>query len=510
MSRTLGRFLLLVVASSAYLLVAGEVLYRFVDGYRFDVAVLTPRSSTGAAPSDDHAAERALLEEARVDRQIDPDLFFSPPAVLDKPANPEIAERSRVNTDLTGQENYVWNDAFLRDLPQAQRDALDRQKSDVVFAFRSYDGSIHPIFRLYPDTQSTLGTTNHFGWLSPDIAADKPSGTIRIAIIGDSTSHNTMGLYLQGFLNAWSERTNAPYRLEVLNTARQGLGQEDFINVLKYEIAPVTPDYVILTAGSAVFFNGKSLWSAEQGVDTEKATLRFSWFNREAHSLLKEPERWSALGRHILQTMDNTSPDGVEREPPKPIVKLNPPFNMTGPPTLADARTFPWYRSFLDALDKLKAISADEHIIPIVTTDRACAYPGMAVNRRINPYLFDGVNGPTYWPLAYRQIQHILRFNNQVIERWAVLSGVNVIDVEGMVPKKPELCSDVQHDLPLGQRLRSWLIFQKMVGIIEADASAGRVPRPGSGRDSHPAFAESVLRLNRLDVLAGRKHAPSD
>jgi hypothetical protein len=96
-----GRLLVLTLGCIAYLLVAGEALYRFTDGYRFDVAKLEPRPRTDAAPLDDHAAERALVEETRIDHKIDPDLFFSPPAMLDKPANPEIAERAKINTDIS-------------------------------------------------------------------------------------------------------------------------------------------------------------------------------------------------------------------------------------------------------------------------------------------------------------------------------------------------------------------------------------------------------------------------
>ncbi|SDR39399.1 hypothetical protein SAMN05444161_3454 [Rhizobiales bacterium GAS191] len=390
-----GRLLVLTLGCIAYLLVAGEALYRFTDGYRFDVAKLEPRPRTDAAPLDDHAAERALVEETRIDHKIDPDLFFSPPAMLDKPANPEIAERAKINTDMYGEENFIWNDAYLRNLPPETW--LRKQKTDIVFAFRSYDGSTHPKFRLYPDTQSTLGTTNHFGWFSPDTTVDKPGDTIRIAIIGDSTAQNTIALYLQGFLNAWSTRSGARYRFEVLNAARQGLLQQDFIRILKYEVAPVTPDYVIFTEAPTILYQKGKLWTASPAIDTARPLPRRPfWLVREAHRLLKAPARWSALAERILKALDDTLPGEPEREPSKPAVELNPPLNMAGPPTLDDARTSPFFRSYLDDLDQLTATSADAHIIPIFTTDRACAYPGMAVSRALNPFLFGSINGPDY------------------------------------------------------------------------------------------------------------------
>jgi hypothetical protein len=505
----LGRVLLLVIGSTGYSLAAGEFLYRFTDGYRFDVAELARRQGTRIAPADNTAVERALVEQTRVDRRLDPELFFSPPAVVDKPADPEIAARTKADPNVAGEENMVWNDAYLREMSPFAQEHLRRQKARVFFSFRSYDGSIHPNYRLYPDTQSDLGTTNHFGWLSPDIAVGKLNNTIRVAILGDSTSHNSLGLYLEGMLNAWPSHAGLGYRFEVINAARQGLGQPDFINILKYELVPVTPDYVLLTEASVVFFRKGELWTAKRRNEVKSFTPRPSWFAREARRLLKKPSRWSALAAHVLKAANDDLSDSVEREPPKPAVKLNPPFNLGKSPTLADVRSFRWYRDFLDALDTMNQISVRERIIPIITTDRACAYPGMAVNRSTNPYLFGAVNGPEYWPLSYRQIQRVLRFHNDVIAHWAAINGVNLIDIQAMMPKKVELCVDVQHDIPLGQRLRAWLMFQKLVRIIKADIAAGRVPRAGNGLTNHPAFTQPVMRLDRTAVIAGFKSALS-
>jgi hypothetical protein len=57
----LGRVLLLVIGSTGYSLAAGEILYRFTDGYRFDVAELARRQGTRIAPADNTAVERALV-----------------------------------------------------------------------------------------------------------------------------------------------------------------------------------------------------------------------------------------------------------------------------------------------------------------------------------------------------------------------------------------------------------------------------------------------------------------
>ena len=117
----------------------------------------------------------------------------------------------------------------------------------IGFAFPSYDGSTLPRYRLYPDNdyRPTPWITNRFGWLSPDVAVHKPPHTIRVGIIGDSTSQNTYGFYLQSFLDAWARAKGFDVRFEVLNTARQGLGFEDELRALRFELGPMGLDYVI-------------------------------------------------------------------------------------------------------------------------------------------------------------------------------------------------------------------------------------------------------------------------
>jgi hypothetical protein len=159
--------LVLILAGLAYLLVGGEVLYRFTDGYELTTLALTPR------------------------------------AFVD-PANPELLARTAANPLHNGVDSYVWNDFYLQHAGPSMVSLLQQLKADDVFAFHSYDGSQYPRFRLYPNASFNMGVTNAFGWVSSDISVAKPKNTIRIGIIGDSTSHNPYGRYLQAYLTSWA------------------------------------------------------------------------------------------------------------------------------------------------------------------------------------------------------------------------------------------------------------------------------------------------------------------
>ena len=114
------------------------------------------------------------------------------------------------------------------------------------FRVPSYDGSIHPRYRLYPDNdfRPTPWITNHYGWLSAAVRSQKPPHTIRVGIIGDSTSHNFYGLQLQSFSRCLGRTRISTSTLPGTEWRPPGIGHRDEMAVLKYELAPMGLDYV--------------------------------------------------------------------------------------------------------------------------------------------------------------------------------------------------------------------------------------------------------------------------
>ena len=80
----------------------------------------------------------------------------------------------------------------------------------------------------------------------------KPPHTIRVGVIGDSTSHNFYGRQLQTYLDAWAAAAQLGVKFQVLNGARQGLEQRDEEAVLKYELAPMGLDYIYASLAAGI------------------------------------------------------------------------------------------------------------------------------------------------------------------------------------------------------------------------------------------------------------------
>lgn len=502
MTRKAAGFALLAAGSLLYLACAGEVLYRFADGYRFDSLSLVDRPAVATQPSDD--AVRALVEATYFNKKIDPEIFFSPPAVLEEPKNAELSVRTKANPSMQGLENYVWNESYLSHPSEQTQQLLLGQKSDTLFGFKSYDGSDFPRYRFYPGATSNIGTINKWGWLSPDVAVAHPGKTIRVAIVGDSTSHNTYGLYLLGFLKAWGRARHLDLDFELINASHQGFDLNDNIPVLKYEVAPFAVDYVILSHAPSLLFGREALWVAPPSTDTSFPGKRTPPTGQLV-TWLKEASGWSALARHVVRFAENDLPNSVLREPRKPRVFLAGPLGQTSSPALDSARKFWSFNFSLAALDEYAKFSRSHGIVPIITTERACAYPGMEINKLTGSYLFDVVNGPVYWPLTYEQVQRILWVENSVIKSWATQNQVAVIDVEANLPHDPSLCSDMMHDLPISQQLRAWIYFQVLTPIIANDVALGHVPRPPPQAEVRSVLEEPIDILNRQDTVAKYK-----
>lgn len=510
-----ARRALLLALTLIWLLGGAEALARFAGGWRFDHLHLVPRPHTApdispaAARATRQAHERALLAEATYSDSVNSDWFFLPPAPLHEPASARLHKRSQDNPMGMGQENYVWNDAAFGPHPDPHLlDLLRTLKERQIFAFHSYDGSILPRYRLYPDNDftPTPWITNHYGWLSVKLRTPKPPHTIRIGIIGDSTSHNFYGRQLQAYLNAWGTATHLGVRFQVLNGARQGLEQQDELAVLKYELAPMGLDYIYAYFAPAFAVGGsiRTFAKLPSGVKFgQPPKPRPDWWTRAA-AMLAPLAPVSALARDLRQQWLGTAPDTMLAEPPKPPVRLElPPGARGARVNLKLAGKNPYLGMLIGDLDRLRRISQRVGATPIVSDERLCVWRGMRVNATTHRLLYDNVNGPIFWPLSYGEIRRLLEMHNATIDAWARQNHVAVVNIDGYYPRDPDLCSDAFHDLLPGMRLRAWIIFQRLIPLIRRDLAAGIVPRANADPSGHnPAFAAPIEYLDRTALLA--------
>jgi hypothetical protein len=472
------------------------VLCRFQGAWRFDQLTLAPRPSAGTLPDRTNDTARALLSAITYERGVNPEWFFLPPAPINKPSSPTLVERNKANPNASGLENFVWNDAVLAQAAPSTVSVIRSLKVDKLYVFHSFDGSLFPRFRLYPDNdfRPTPWITNRWGWLSAEVTFAKPPRTIRVGIIGDSTSHNQYAFYLQSFLDAWARQQGFDVRFEVLNASRQGLGRDDGISSLKYELSPMGLDYVYAYYAPSFSLNMSqmALWGGfPPDVKAGEPTHPVARIPRLAHQLLDPLADRSALARRIRDVAARGAADSILQEPDKPEVKL-----------LIKPATDPYYGTLAGQLDRIKAIADSTHTHVIASTERLCVWDGMGLNNGTSHHLYEVLNGPLFWPFSYRQLRQMLALHNGVITAWAKANEATLVDIDGRMPRLPDLYTDAHHDVPIGQRLRAWLIFQAMIPRLSADLRSKRIPKDnGPKTSSHPYLDKEIDTLDRNQYL---------
>lgn len=507
------------LATLIWLGIGGELLCRFEGNWQFETLKLVPRSTRPATVNErqERDQERALLEQITYQKGIDPNWFFLPPAHVDKPANPELQARTAANPNMYEQENYVWNAAVIEHPDEHTLDLLRTLKEDDLFAFTPYDGSVFPRYRLYPnnDYRPVPWITDNYGWLSVDATVKKPPGVVRIGIIGDSTSHNLYGLQLQTYLDTWARAHGLPNSFQVLNAGRQGFGADDGLSALQYELAPMGLDYVFqyfAPAFSLVPEQMASFAKLPRGVVTGKKPAERHRMEDFARRTLAPWSDRSALARTVLEQITHQAPDSQLREPFKPSVTVHMPRGTGGRRVVLDeARKNFYFGRLLGNLDRFNSIASSLRATPLVATERLCVWDDMVLTNSSSRYLFDVVNGASFWPFSYANLRRMLAAHNGAIRSWAQANNVTLVDIDGLMPARPELCTDAHHDRPLAQRMRAWLIFQALLPLLERDLRDGTVPRDNADPSGHhPYLDKPFFRLNRAELIARAEAADRD
>lgn len=502
------RLLLLGVATLLWFTIGGELLARLEGGWRFDIVTLTERLATPADPNQARDRERVLLATVTYQKGVDPAWFFLPPASIQKPASPMLLARTLANPEAQQQDNYLWNDALLSHPDPNFVRLLRGLKIDTLFAFPSFDGSVHPPFRLYPDNdfRPTPWITNHWGWLSPDVTVQKPPRTIRVGMLGDSTSHNRYAFYLQSFLDAWAHAHGFDVRFEVMNAARQGLGFEDELAALRYELGPMGLDYVyeyFAPSFALDLHQMVAFATLPSGVEAGKPPLQSHPGLDAVRRVLDPLAPVSALARHIRDEITHEGADSSLYEPTKPRVRLHLPPIRAGKVIIEEVCKDPYFWRLLVQFARFQQIASGLNATPLVSTERLSVWDGMVLRSGSNRALYQNLNGPRFWPFSYADLRRMLAVHNAAISSWAAGSGVVVVDIDGRLPRLPELYGDPYHDNVVSQQLRAWLIFQAMVPLIEHDLANKLVPHDNAEKSGqHPYLDKPIEVLDRNQWLA--------
>ncbi|MFM9941290.1 MAG: hypothetical protein ACKVP7_17545 [Hyphomicrobiaceae bacterium] len=506
---------LFCLLSVVYLLAAGEFVYRFVDGFQFTSLTLQPRQAAALVKSTEPSGfERKMLDTVTFDRSLDTRWFFAPAKWPPRPTPPEIDARTKARA-FGGAENYVWNENYLRKGDYSLTELFNGLSLDDIFAFRGFDDSIYPRYKLLPGIQAGAGPANQFGYLyGNDLALKKAAKTIRVGWLGDSTS-SQVDNFLDAYFRQWTERRGDGLQVEVINASRNASDLHDMASVLRHELGPFGIDYVISYSGNRMSIDQlppHGVIKLPPGVQVQTGAFEYEEPSRLRKALAPYRDsklaKTSALFRHGVLHLLRELPGSELPEPAKPAVEVvyTPAYNATAP-NLVETRKIHYLGRKLMALDAFKAAARDLDITPIVSTEMVYIQPGMVPRHRPNRHLYGVANGSTYSPLTYTNIRKLLAGHNAIIATWARENDVAVIDTASLIPPLPVLSGDTVHDFELGIRMRAWIAFQTLLPMIERDLKSGRLPRPApviaaAPADLHPYLDRPPVRIKRTTLLA--------
>jgi len=511
------RRLLAVLLSSFLGFLVVEIGLRLIDGYAVFAFRLeetgAPDVEEEASSSEGKARAAALIARAEQGGIVKPGWFvLDPPPLGSFPVDPRYRERrDRFRRE---QINYAINLGYLQ---QRSREGdidviLRGSRPETLFVFDGPDGSPHPAFRYPVSVTLPSGlTTNDQGWRGPQVSQKKPPGVVRIACVGASTtvcSHHFPHSYpelLQGWLNVWANRREIPVRFEVINAGREGLRPADTAAIVKYELAPFEPDYIVYYEGANHFRPQQQMRFLEDYSEKPPADLVPSRRGtREGGGMLEDLAEYLAVARriHLLTALRGMS----GQEPQKPRQEIIFPDELDEQ-SLDPDRLGGFLRLDKDVIPELDRIRDEAREIGarmVMTSFCWMVQDGLELNLSVrrHAFLFADLNRLA-WPVSYANLRRLVDLQNRIFAAWSVERGVAFIDVASAMPVHEDLFLDSVHTTLLGTRIRAWCVFEGLVPVLIRDLEAGRIPRRASGQPPRTAWNPTVREMKLADIIGG-------
>lgn len=483
-----------------------EIVARRVDGYRvWSVRLVRLPSPIGV---DDPFREKWVDPRQAaeyVDRMspasgVDRSWFWlSPPPFAPTPVDRDLAAQMADNPAAQLPSVYIWNRTYLRDTICGDR----RREDDVfsklrdAFVFDAAGDSRYPTYRFARNAHYPTGLhTNAFGWRGHDLALRKPAGTIRIAFVGSSTtvaSHGEPFSYpelVERWLREWAATRLVNVRFEAINAAREGIDSHSIAAIVEQEVMPVDPDLIVYYEGSNQFWPDGFV---REPVRSRAIDTLDPWRNGL--------DGYSAVGRRLHFVAAALKIEG--REPAKPPLTVDWPADLSETdPDLSDRRLPVHLPEILGDVDDIGRAARRQGAELVMMSFNWLVRDGMVLNRMRDAMLYEYLNG-TFGPFSYAHMRRYADFQNRVFAKFARTHGLEFIDFAAEYPRDPRLFYDAIHMTTAGIRLQAWIVFNRLVPILEARIADGRLPRRGGaiGADVHPAFVQPDRRTIPTDAV---------
>lgn len=491
-SKRLRNFLgngVLVGVAVGVSLIAAELGFRTIDGYRLGQLQLVP-----VANSSTVLPATASLSDARhsmFNKEFDIAWFatdppnydrsphFSPPADWDqaiKNYKKAPGERAFVESEL----KFLYNDKWLEDACRTGNKETRilryfKRYPGFVYSFRSPDGSINPPYRIVPRGWDSLSTYyNNFGFRGPDIVPRKPDRVIRLAFLGASTTANgwpfTYPEYVVHFLRQWARADKLDVEFDLINAGRGGTNAPIITNILRYEVMPLRPDIVVYYEGA----NDLHVKPIVQRLDGKQEDRSRPNAFMELHYL--PLEQYSALLVRTYALLFRRG--GPAAEPPKPPHRLTFDLKQTDPDLTRMDLPFNLPEQIADLRRMAKVTQAGKAIF-FMTSFITLVEDGMQLDPERDRLILSALNNE-YAPLTYAETRSAVDFQNAVFRKLAKTEHWPFLEVDRYFPQDPTYFGDMVHfKTSNGFRLHGWIVAQLLAPYIKNAIAAGRLPRAG-------------------------------
>lgn len=374
------------------------------------------------------------------------------------------------------QANYIWNKQFVQK-ETCDENPIFTNLPAPVKVFDPPDGRLYPRYRFPASQMLPDGLkTNRYGFRGRGFSPQRKSNAIRIAFIGSSETignHSFPFSYPEYFgiwLNRWLVANGYPFHAEIINAGREGIDTRDVEAILREEVLPLAPDYVI-------FYDGANqLLSAQSFAISSHPIQRFS-LEELTHSsgplpiVLTAHLRIAALLNTAIQ--EDVAPILDKWRRPKYVFKFPPGIDESRPdlgnPNLPLGLTL--------YLSNLKRMVDDTRARGIPFTMSTTTWLDGSEPMGENPYRrqIQNMLKAQFWPLKSNEIRRLIDFSATALRQFAASNDVGLFDIAREYPHDAALFTDGYHMTPEGLKLLAWIDLQKFLPKLSQDLERGKL-----------------------------------
>jgi len=491
----------------------GEAMRRLFDGYEmlsWPLVVKSGETVGKRASGADKINGVALALAGEKPGMMT--LFDRQPVLPDLKPIPEILKKRAAASPKMGYHaNYVYNRNFVKN-NSGNPMFFGADFPDRVLTYDPPGKATLPRYRHFPSARLTMGIqTNRYGWRGPDLTVDKPENVIRIATLGDSTTLHQGSIrisypeFITYWLNIWANQKGYDVLFQPINTGRESINSENVREILRTEVAPFEPDYLL-------FYGLGNQWDLYNLVGVDEAVgfggnAADKYYGQSKMAAffigkLKSVSPWLATAGWLRRRLGAVS-GGQGGEPKKPAQHWRQPVGwdeMT--PDVRKLNGVPQFQMYVDDLDDMLTQSKNMGARLIVQSFKFLAYDGLRLDMKKQSNIYNYLNRQ-YFPYSYKNIKRVADIRNRIFKNWAAINNVDFIDTSKMMPDNPALFLDAMHNTQSGVKLRAWAVFLKLLPVVEADLKTGRLPRPDQGPNkTHPYMAPP--KLEKISDITGK------